>query len=65
MATFPSVDLTAFDLAPAMRNARTVSRTATNLARDVTYTTVGLGVLTFQRLQVRRREIERAVRARR
>lgn len=34
---------------------------ATNLVKDSIYVTVGLGVLTFQRLQVRRREIERLV----
>jgi hypothetical protein len=30
----------------------------------VTYVTVGLGVLTIQRLQVRRRELERSLRRR-
>jgi hypothetical protein len=30
------------------------------VAKDVTYTAVGLGLLTYQRIQVRRREIERA-----
>jgi hypothetical protein len=34
---------------------------ATNLVKDSIYVTVGLGVLTFQRLQVRRRELERLV----
>lgn len=67
MATFPSVDLTNFDLAPAVRTIRsfggTVSDTATDAAKDATYTAVGLGVLAYQRLQVRRREFERAMRA--
>lgn len=67
MATFPSVDLTNFDLAPAARTVRsatnTVATRATDLAKDVTYTAVGLGLLTFQRMQVRRREFEREVRS--
>jgi hypothetical protein len=32
-----------------------------NGARDAVYTGVGLGILGFQRLQVRRRELERAL----
>jgi hypothetical protein len=32
-----------------------------NGARDVVYTGVGLGILGFQRLQVRRRELEKAL----
>jgi hypothetical protein len=60
----PSVDLTNFDLAPAARAARgiasTVTGAATGAAKEATYTAVGLGVLTYQRLQVRRRELERA-----
>ena len=63
MATFPSVDLTNFDLAPAAKTLRdtgaAVTSTAVNVAAEATYTAVGLGVLTFQRIQVRRREIER------
>ncbi|BAN03171.1 hypothetical protein YM304_28570 [Ilumatobacter coccineus YM16-304] len=66
MATFPSVDLTNFDLAPTVRTIRSiggaVSSTAADNAKEVTYTAVGLGVLAYQRLQVRRREIERALR---
>jgi hypothetical protein len=66
MATFPSVDLTNFDLAPAAKSVRdageTVTSTAIELAREATYTAVGLGVLTYQRIQVRRREIERELR---
>lgn len=63
MATFPSVDLTNFDLAPAVDTLRkstdAATSTATTLAREAAYAAVGLGVLTFQRIQVRRREIER------
>mgnify|MGYP001798145797 CR=1 FL=1 len=33
--------------------------TAAQFARDALYTAVGLGILGYQRLQVRRREIER------
>ena len=62
MATFPSVDLTNFDLAPAARTVRAAggaaASTAATLAAEATYTAVGLGVLTYQRIQVRRREIE-------
>lgn len=67
MATFPSVDLTNFDLAPAVRTIRSfggaVSGTATDAAKDATYTAVGLSVLAYQRLQVRRREYERSMRS--
>lgn len=57
-----SIDLTNFDLAPAIRGARSITRAATGVARDATYTTIGLGVLTYQRIQVRRREFERSLR---
>ncbi len=66
MATFPSVDLTNFDLAPAAKTLRdaggAVTSTAADVAAEATYTAVGLGVLTYQRIQVRRREIERELR---
>lgn len=39
-----------------------VAARANALAKDMTYVTVGLGVLSFQRAQVRRREFERALR---
>ena len=35
---------------------------AAGVARDTAYTAVGLGLLAYQRIQVRRREIERASR---
>jgi hypothetical protein len=67
MATYPSVDLTNFDLAPTVRTLRsigdTLSATATDAAKDATYTAVGLGVLAYQRLQVRRRAFERSMRS--
>lgn len=67
MAAFPSVDLTNFDLAPAARTLRdasdtvvsTVTSTAAAASKDAAYTAIGLGILTYQRIQVRRREIER------
>ena len=66
MAAFPSVDLTNFDLAPAAKTLRragtAVTSTAANVATEATYTAVGLGLLTYQRIQVRRREIERELR---
>jgi hypothetical protein len=66
MALFPSVDLTNFDLAPAartLRDAGTAVRSgAVNAATEATYTAVGLSVLAYQRIQVRRREIERELR---
>lgn len=62
MPAFPSVDLTNFDLAPAVRVARDVSARSVDLAKDATYTAVGLGLLTFQRAQVKRREIEKSLR---
>jgi hypothetical protein len=66
MAAFPSVDLTNFDLAPAVKTLRrsgdVAVSTATDAARDAAYTAVGLTILTYQRIQVRRREIERELR---
>lgn len=63
MAAFPSVDLTNFDLAPAARTLRdagdSVASTAATAGKDAAYTAIGLGILTYQRIQVRRREIER------
>lgn len=53
------VDLTDFDVP---RIAGRVADRVTDLAKDATYVTVGLGVLTVQRIQVRRREIERSLR---
>jgi hypothetical protein len=59
--SFPAVDLTDFDLAPAARAASrlgtSLGRRAVGLAKDVTYVSVGLGILTYQRAQVRRREM--------
>ncbi len=49
-----------FDLATAV--ARRITEKSVELAKDATYTTIGLGLLTFQRAQVRRRELERSLR---
>ncbi len=55
------IDLTDFDVVRAVRDTvgSPVVTRAAELARDATYVTVGLGLLTFQRAQVRRREFER------
>jgi hypothetical protein len=67
MAQWHSVDLTNFDVAPAARTARRASeaaaKRAVGLAKEATYVSVGVGLLTFQRAQVRRRELERALRS--
>lgn len=66
MAVFPSVDLTNFDLVPAARHVRDagdiVTAAALDATRDAAYTAIGLGILTYQRIQVRRREIEKSLR---
>ena len=57
------IDLTDFDVVRAIRGTVDVGGSlaarATDLARDATYVTVGLGLLGYQRVQVRRREFER------
>ncbi len=66
MAVFPSVDLTNFDLAPAARQVRDAGETVTSIAvgasKEAAYTAIGLGILTYQRIQVRRRELEKTLR---
>jgi hypothetical protein len=66
MASFTSIDLTNFDLARAARSARDtaepVATRVASLALDATYVTIGMSLLSFQRVQVRRREFERALR---
>lgn len=58
------VDLTDFDVVRAIRETvdvgGSVAARVGELARDATYVTVGLGLLGYQRLQVRRREFERS-----
>ena len=59
-----SIDLTDFDILRAVRGSVDVGGSlaarATGLAKDATYVTVGLGLLSYQRAQVRRREFERS-----
>ena len=66
MASFTSIDLTDFDLSRAIQSTRgatdSVAVRAAGLAIDATYVTIGLSLLSFQRVQVKRREIERALR---
>ncbi len=58
------LDLTDLDLVRAIRETvdvgTAVAARATELAKDATYVTVGLGLLSYQRAQVRRREFERS-----
>lgn len=62
----PSLDLTDLDLTALARttvaSTVTVAARAAELAMDAAYVTVGLSLLGFQRAQVRRRELERALR---
>lgn len=66
MLRWHSVDLTNFDVTPAARRARNVSysvaQRSAGIAKDATYVGVGLGLLAFQRVQVQRQQIERALR---
>lgn len=54
----PSFDLTNLDL----RRLPRPDRRAVTIARDLTYVSIGFGVLGFQRLQVHRRDLEKTVR---
>ena len=70
MTGFSSLDLRDVDVQATARDLRKVGETvagsmtghAANVAREAAYTVVGLGLLAYQRLQVRRREIEREMR---
>jgi hypothetical protein len=61
-----SIDLTDVDLVRAVQGTvelgTALAGRAAELAKDATYVTVGLGLLGYQRAQVRRREIERSLR---
>jgi hypothetical protein len=57
-----NVDLTDFDLTQLDQLTGAAAHRAIELAKDATYVTVGLGLLGFQRMQVRRRELERQLR---
>jgi hypothetical protein len=60
------IDLTDFDVVRALHGTvelgGAVAGRAAELAKDATYVTVGLGLLSYQRAQVRRRELERSLR---
>ncbi len=60
------IDLTDFDVVRAVHGTvelgGALAGRAADLAKDATYVTVGLGLLSFQRAQVRRREFERNLR---
>jgi hypothetical protein len=56
--TIPSLDLTRIDAQALINRLPQVpTERVVELAKDAAYTTVGLGVLTFQKTQVRRQEI--------
>ena len=57
-----NVDLTNFDLTQIDQVTSAVAHRAVDLAKDAAYVTVGLGLLSYQRMQVRRRELERSLR---
>jgi len=61
-----SIDLTEFDVERIVRSAagttEQLGARVLSLTREATYVAVGLGVLGFQRAQVRRRELERRLR---
>jgi hypothetical protein len=75
--TIPGIDLTGFDLArldPTRLDLTRLDPTRVDLARleslldqaaetaqDAVYVSVGLGILAFQRAQVRRRELNRGL----
>jgi len=64
----PGIDLTKLDMKKSIEAARDNTKRAveiaTNLTKDVAYVTVGSGVLAFQQVQVRRREMAAAIQSR-
>ena len=64
----PGIDLTKLDMKKnieaARDNTKRAVEIATNLTKDVAYVTVGSGVLAFQQVQVRRRELAAAIQSR-
>ena len=62
--TFPSIDLTKIDAQKVLSQLPHIpTDRAKELAKDAAYTTVGFGVLAFQKTQVRRQEVLADVRA--
>lgn len=63
--TFPGIDLTRLDLTTIdLARVPRPDRRAVTLARDAAYVTIGFGILGFQRAQVARRDLEKALAAR-
>ena len=62
--TIPSIDLTKIDAQALLsRIPHIPTDRAVELAKDAAYTTVGFGVLAFQKTQVRRQEVMAEVQA--
>lgn len=62
--TIPSIDLTKMDAQALLsRIPRIPTDRAVEMAKDAAYTTVGFGVLAFQKTQVRRQEVMAEVQA--
>jgi len=62
--TIPSIDLTKMDAQALLsRIPHIPTDRAVEIAKDAAYTTVGFGVLAFQKTQVRRREVMAEVQA--
>ena len=62
--TIPSLDLTKIDAQKVLSQLpRIPTDRAKEMAKDAAYTTVGFGVLAFQKSQVRRQEVLSEVRA--
>lgn len=62
----PSIDLTKFDLSGIITNLHLPMirpEPVVQLIKDSAYVTIGVGVLAFQKVQVRRREIAETVQA--
>ena len=64
LPTIPSLDLTKIDAQAVLsRLPHIPTDRAVEMAKDAAYTTVGFGVLAFQKTQVRRQEVIAEVRA--
>ena len=64
LPTIPSLDLTKIDAQAVLsRIPHIPTDRAIEIAKDAAYTTVGFGVLAFQKTQVRRQEVVAEVRA--
>ena len=62
--TIPSLDLTKIDAQAVLSNLpRIPTDRVVEMAKDAAYTTVGFGVLAFQKSQVRRQEVMAEVQA--